>query len=330
MVFLTLNSPTDSVNISTHIKMRSYYVFIAFFVTLYSCQEIVKTKPAISFKFIERGNESLSSDSSVLLLNLQYLDENNNELFSSKADGRLLAMPFKAKKWGIAAPYAGPFYEIIAACKVGDSIQFQLTAEDLYIKTLMLDEIPPELNLNESSLIDFKVRISDQLTEKEFTAYLEEKTERDIEKSKQQNEARKLAQDNTIKEYLKSNDLSKMKRTSTGLWYEITEEGNGNIPVENDLITIHYKGTLLDGTVFDSSYKNGEPVQFAFGVRDVLQGWDEGFGLLKLGSKATFILPSHLANGSYSDGPIKPYSILKYEVELLEITKRDENFVANN
>lgn len=291
---------------------------------LCSCQkDIEKTKSGISVNFINRGEELLDSDSSILMLNIRYADENDQELFSSKADGRQLALPYNKNTWGIEAPYAGPFYEVLATCKIKDSIWFQLTAEELYVKTFLLPKVPSTLSLSDSSKVNFHVGIDDQMTEVEFREFIEIRDENARKKAKMELEARKAKEDSTIRQHLETQNITNMTRTESGLWYVITDEGEGEKPVENDLITIHYNGFLLDGTLFDSSYEKGEPIRFAFGVRDVLRGWDEGFGFLKLGSKATFILPSHLANGSYSDGPIKPYSILKYEVELLKITKRD-------
>ncbi len=93
------------------------------------------------------------------------------------------------------------------------------------------------------------------------------------------------------------------------------------------MIVINYDGFYLsdDGVFepFDSSNERGEPIGFAFGVRDVFGGWDEGFSLLKTGGVAEFIMPSHLGYGPQSDGVIMPYTILKYNVELISITKRD-------
>ncbi|UXP32494.1 FKBP-type peptidyl-prolyl cis-trans isomerase [Reichenbachiella agarivorans] len=301
-------------------SLISLLILLSFIIC--SCQDITKTKSGIEVTYIERGQESLLPDSCVLFLNIQYVDDNGKELFSSQADGRPLALPYRAATWGISAPHAGPFYEVLATCKIQDSIQFTLTAEQLYIKTFNLDEVPKELSLSDSSKINFFIAVDSQMTETNFRQFTEQKALRDQAKFQKEEDERKILQDSLIRQYLEEQGIN-ATRTESGLWYVIKEQGTGAKPVENDLITIHYRGSLLDGTMFDSSYEKGEPVRFAFGVRDVLKGWDEGFELLNLGGKAMFILPSHLANGSYSDGPIKPYSILRYDVELLEITKRD-------
>lgn len=106
--------------------------------------------------------------------------------------------------------------------------------------------------------------------------------------------------------------------TESGLQYEILEEGDGKKPGATDNVTVHYHGTLLDGTVFDSSVDRGEPTSFP--LNRVIPGWTEGVQLMPLGSKFRFTIPYNLAYGSRGAGAdIKPYSTLVFEVELLEI-----------
>lgn len=105
----------------------------------------------------------------------------------------------------------------------------------------------------------------------------------------------------------------------SGLQYEILTEGNGDIPTENDRVRVHYHGTLLDGTVFDSSIERGEPA--TFGVTQVIPGWTEALQLMPVGSKWRLYVPYDQAYGSADRGEIKPYSNLIFDVELLEIVE---------
>ena len=108
--------------------------------------------------------------------------------------------------------------------------------------------------------------------------------------------------------------------TESGLQYQVITEGTGAKPTEKDRVKVHYTGTLLDGTKFDSSVDRGEPAEF--GVNQVIKGWTEGLQLMPVGSKYIFWIPSELAYGERAAGPdIKPNSVLKFEVELLEIVK---------
>ena len=108
--------------------------------------------------------------------------------------------------------------------------------------------------------------------------------------------------------------------TESGLQYQIVEDGDGPKPTINDQVTVHYKGTLTDGTVFDSSYERGEPATFP--LNRVVKGWQEGIPLMPVGSKFKFTIPPELGYGSRAMGPIPANATLIFEVELLEIVAR--------
>ena len=109
-----------------------------------------------------------------------------------------------------------------------------------------------------------------------------------------------------------------MQKTSSGLYYNITKEGTGEHPPKGAKVSVHYKGTLVDGTVFDSSYQRDQPIEFAVGIGQVIPGWDEGILLLKKGAGARFVIPSHLAYGAQgAGGVIPPDATLIFEVELV-------------
>lgn len=106
--------------------------------------------------------------------------------------------------------------------------------------------------------------------------------------------------------------------TSTGLQYEIIKEGTGRQPKATDVVRCHYEGTLIDGTVFDSSYRRGMPADF--GLNQVISGWTEGVQLMKEGSIFKFYLPYNLAYGEHGAGAdIPPYAALIFTVELIKV-----------
>ncbi|MFY0604850.1 MAG: peptidylprolyl isomerase [Flavobacteriaceae bacterium] len=108
--------------------------------------------------------------------------------------------------------------------------------------------------------------------------------------------------------------------TASGLRYKILQNGDGKQATKGAMVSVHYKGQLLDGTVFDSSYKRKEPIDFAVGVGQVIAGWDEGILLLKVGDKARFVIPSHLAYGERgAGGVIPPNATLIFDVELMSV-----------
>ena len=107
--------------------------------------------------------------------------------------------------------------------------------------------------------------------------------------------------------------------TESGLQYEVIKMGKGKKPAATDRVKVHYHGTLIDGTVFDSSVERGEPI--VFGLNQVIAGWTEGVQLMPIGSKFRFYIPQELGYGAQNAGSIPPYSTLIFEVELLGIEK---------
>jgi FKBP-type peptidyl-prolyl cis-trans isomerase len=107
--------------------------------------------------------------------------------------------------------------------------------------------------------------------------------------------------------------------TASGLQYEVVKQGTGPKPKETDRVKVHYTGTLIDGTKFDSSHDRGAPAEFP--VRGVIRGWVEGLQLMPVGSVYKFAIPQDLAYGpgGAAGGRIPPYAALLFEVELLEI-----------
>ena len=105
--------------------------------------------------------------------------------------------------------------------------------------------------------------------------------------------------------------------TATGLQVEMLREGSGNMPVMSDMVTVHYRGTLLDGTVFDSSYDFGEALSIPLEM--VIPGWSEGLLLMREGGRAMLYLPPELAYGDMNIGSVPPNSVLIFEVDFLYI-----------
>ena len=120
-----------------------------------------------------------------------------------------------------------------------------------------------------------------------------------------------------IDEYMKANNLTGSP-TASGLFYIETTAGSGVQAKAGNTVDVHYTGTLLDGTKFDSS-KGGDPFSFVLGASQVIAGWDEGIALMKKGSKGKLIIPSKLAYGSSAISKIPANSVLVFDVELVNV-----------
>lgn len=123
---------------------------------------------------------------------------------------------------------------------------------------------------------------------------------------------------NSNLEYLKANAQKEgVQSTNSGLQYRVLKPGSGKSPKKTDTVQVHYKGTLIDGTQFDSSYDRGQPA--SFGLGQVIPGWTEGLQLMKEGAKYEFVIPSSLGYGTLGAGNIPPGATLIFEVELLKV-----------
>lgn len=140
-----------------------------------------------------------------------------------------------------------------------------------------------------------------------FNSFTAEKTKKEAEaKEKAAAEVDKLA--------------AGFKSTESGLRYQIIQKGDGVQAEKGKNVSVHYKGQLADGTVFDSSYKRNQPLEFPVGVGHVIPGWDEGIQLLQVGDKARMVIPSDLAYGARgAGGVIPPNAVLIFDVELMDV-----------
>src|SRR4051812_14647817 len=188
----------------------------------------------------------------------------------------------------------------------------QLNADDLDLRTLLrgisdgIAEAKPALSQEELQGVM-------QEFHKSITARQQEKAKAVAANNKKEGDA-----------FLGANKSKEgVKTTPSGLQYKVLKAGppGGATPTAHDTVTANYKGTLLDGTVFDSSYDRGKPEKF--GVSDVIKGWTEALQLMKVGDKLQLFIPASLAYGENGtpDGTIPPNSTLVFEVELMDVTK---------
>jgi len=110
-----------------------------------------------------------------------------------------------------------------------------------------------------------------------------------------------------------------MKKTNSGLYYSVENNKSKNFPTMGSTVSVHYRGSLIDGTVFDSSYQRNEPISFVLGQGQVIKGWDEGISLISKGCSAKLVIPSNLGYGEAgAGGEIPPNATLIFDVELVD------------
>ena len=175
------------------------------------------------------------------------------------------------------------------------------------------------MNIDDFSIEDFTKSISDVMSGKETAMNSREAQSmlNEYFQKKEKEQAQIAIAEGKV--FLEENaKRACVTKTKSGLQYEVLTEGTGKSPKATDTVRCHYEGTLLDGTVFDSSYKRGEPADF--GLNQVIPGWTEGVQLMKEGAKYRFYIPYLLAYGERGAGAqIPPYSTLIFDVELIKV-----------
>jgi FKBP-type peptidyl-prolyl cis-trans isomerase len=221
-----------------------------------------------------------------------------------------------AKAAPAAAPAAAPSgkpesLQDRASYTIGLNLGKSLKTNDIQANIdLIIRGLRDGLGGGQALLTDEEMQTTMQTLQQQVTAQQEAKRKALGEKNKAEGEAF-LA---------KNKEKPGVKTTASGLQYEVISEGTGPMPKATDSVTVNYKGTLMDGTVFDSSYDRKEPVTFV--LNQVIPGWTEGVQLMKVGSKYKFYIPAAMGYGERGAGnTIGPNTPLVFEVELLSIGK---------
>lgn len=269
---------------------------------LFSCKEYKQSEHGFEYKFIvDKESDSIEVNKFCLFRADYYNDE--NYMFSSHRKGS--TMPGVIRITQQALQDTTPLFSALKMLTVGDSAIFKFNANELFQNSFMM---PLPDSVSKESNIFARMSVEEVLSDDEFDKYL---TNIDsVEFEKQQLEIDKLLADEKLE----------VGKTASGLRYVILKEGTGVKADSGDVVSVHYTGTLLDGTKFDSSVDRDEPFEFTLGVGQVIPGWDEGIALLSKGAKAKLYIPSKLGYGMRGSGSrIPPNSILVFEVELVDI-----------
>ena len=272
--------------------------------TLFSCGEpkFVKLKSGIEYKIVKKGKDGKKAvEGSMITMHMKTMLR-DSVLYDSYKMNAGVPVPAQVNK----PAFNGDLMEAIALLSEGDSAVVKIVADSLFGGRPM-----PEF-LKKGDVMQFVLRIVSVKSESEYNKEKEEEASKQIG-----------IDDKAIQDYLAAKNL-KAEKTASCIYYIIEKTGNGKHATASDKAKVHYKGTLLDGTKFDSSYDRNEPAEFPLGQGS--KGWTEGIPLLEEGGKGTLIIPSGLAYGQNAPqgSPIKPNSVLLFEIELLKISSGKE------
>ena len=272
------------------VKIFAILALFAAFSTKALCQDY-KEVDGLKYKIFNphKGPKPHMGDKAVS--DMIVYDDNNTLLFNSIEKHQLIPIPI------MKSQFKGDIIEGVQLMSVGDSAEF-LISSDSIIKIAKAAGQASSLKPGSHMRYILVLR-----------SIFNDSVQAEID-------------DKIIKDYIKANKIEGMKRTADGLYYKITQEGTGDLPKAEQNITAHYTGKFLDGKVFDSdANRPGPGLEFPLGMHRVISGWDEAFGLMKKGSKATLLIPSKLAYGPSGNPPvIAPNAVLMFDVELVDIT----------
>lgn len=231
----------------------------------------------------------------------------------------LFAQKKEKKKKGEAAENTAPVAAKPLFANNNDTISYIIGADIAH--SFAKNSLDLNRDLVFKGFMDAQAKTDTLFTEEEIGAIMMAWQQEMSAKKAAQSEI-ELAKNKKIGEdYLAANSLNAgVIKLPSGLQYKVIKEGAGESPDDNDVVTVHYTGTLVDGTVFDSSRERGEPIEFP--VNGVIAGWTEALKLMKPGSQFMLYIPANLAYGDKKTGPIPEGSTLIFDVELLKIEKK--------
>ncbi|MDD3877035.1 MAG: FKBP-type peptidyl-prolyl cis-trans isomerase [Bacteroidales bacterium] len=291
--------------------MKKYINYLAVIVLFASACNLFQgdfktTDSGLKYNFILKNKDAQKPEfGDVLDMSMIYTYK-DSIIFDSKVYGEFLSLQL------LEPMYDGDISEGMSMLGLGDSAIFIVSADSFYLNNIGLDSVPDFIE--KGSELKFYISL---LGIKKKEVY-----EREMQTLEQQKQA--LAQIQMQEEvefrerYLRTNNITVQPQAS-GLYYIETTRGTGSKPLPGSFVQAHYKGYLLDGTVFHSSYDENRPISFKIGSGRIIDGFEEGIKLMSKGGKATFIIPSNLGYGGEELENIPPYSTLIYEVELISI-----------
>lgn len=238
----------------------------------------------------------------ILSMDLKY-GTKDSTLMDTKENGN----PFRLQV--DSGSFVGDIMNAFSILRNGDSAVVITGAYDFFTKTVGAQM--PDF-IDSAEVLYFTIKLNTVESQEEAK-----------QKAEADNAQAALKEQEELAAYIQSNGIT-AEPTASGLYYISTEAGNGKAAEVSKKAKVHYTGKFLNGQVFDSSVDRGEPFEFTLGVGQVIRGWDEGIAMMKVGEKATLIIPSSIAYGPQQNGPIPGFSTLVFDVELLDVSEAAE------
>lgn len=255
-----------------------------------------KADSGLLYKFHEKNDGRKAEIGDFITVEMRYKTNEDSLLF----DGNGETIPLEL----VQPVFAGDINEALAMMSKGDSATFVIRADSFLLKNAQLTRLPDFIDENSRIIFDIRMHNVQSLEELE-----REKDQVRIEGLKKEEEA--------INTYILENNIS-VNPDIIGLYFVSIRKGTGRQATAGHRVSVHYTGKFLDGTLFDSSYSRGKPIEFELGRGYVIAGWDQGILKMRKGGKALLLIPSDIGYGE-GRGQIPPYTPLVFEVELIDV-----------
>ncbi len=297
---------------------KKFIIALAICVACMSCNKnpysgYTETQDGLFYK-IYRGDskKDLPQLGDVLTIDLAYyLAHNDSVIFDSKVFNDPVILPV------INPLFKGDINEGMFMIAEGDSASFIVKADSFLIYNVGLNEMPDYIG--EKTMLRFEIKVLNHKTQAEYMQ--EEKLRRDMYEAEYAK--LEIKEKDDFEQYIKTHNIH-VKPSESGLYFIPIRESSGAKIEVGDLVLAHYKGYFLDEQIFDSS-EGREPFSFSVGYGQVIPAWDEAVLKMKKGGKAKIITPSKLAYGKSDPNiPIPPFSTLIFEIEIVDVQKRDK------
>jgi FKBP-type peptidyl-prolyl cis-trans isomerase len=248
------------------------------------------------YKFHEDSDSQQANIGDFMTVEMRYRTNEDSLLF----DGVGETIPLEL----VAPVFAGDINEALSMMSKGDSATFVIRADSFLLKNAHLTRLPDFIDKDSRIIFDIRMHNVQSIEELE------------MEKNKARTEGLKKEEED-INAYILENNIS-ANPDATGLYYVSIRQGTGQKASAGLRVSVHYTGKFLDGTLFDSSYSRGKPIEFELGRGYVITGWDQGILKMRKGGKAMLLIPSDIGYGE-GRGQIPPYTPLVFEVELIDV-----------
>ncbi len=299
---------------------RKYFLYILFISVGFSAcwrnpkyKGYTETNTGLYYKLQAIGDgKSKPKEGDFLQLRITYKTEKDSvfsDTYSNNETGKVI-LPFRHSS------FIGSFEEGLTSMNAGDSVSFIVSADSMFSKYFKAD-LP--LFLYPGSTVKMDVKLCRILLPNEYTE--------ELENYKQIVEDRDIEEQRKLQSYL---DTCKTEYypMNNGMFYLPQKQGAGDMAEKGNTVKIHYKGYFLNGKQFESTYQRGQPLEYVVGTQgQLIDGLEYAISFMNEGAKTKFIIPSHLAFGESgsSTGIIPPYTTVIYEVELINLTKYNNN-----